>query len=191
MSHAVCPPRRAMFVRMATLCAALVLGACAALAPNEVTLSHADLQRLIERQFPRDRRLLEVLDVSLARPVIRLAPERERIVTELELSAVERLTGRTVRGSLAVDHALRYEPSDASIRLAHVKVQDLKFDVGGTTLSGQTARLGALLTERLLDDFTIYRVREDQREALRRAGIDKADVAVTSRGIELRFAQPR
>jgi len=191
MSPTVFPPRRAVFVRVATLCAALVLGACAALGPNDVTLSQADLQRLIERQFPRDRRLLEVLDVSLARPVIRLVPERERIATELELSAVERLTGRTVRGSLALDHALRYEPSDASIRLAHVRVQDFKLDVGGTTLSGQTARLGALLTERLLDDLAIYRVREDQRDALRRAGIDKADIVVTSRGVELRFAQPR
>ena len=169
-----------------------VLSACAGLGvPREVTLSQGDLQRLVERQFPRERRLLEVLDVSLARPVIRLAPERNRIVTELDLSAVERLSGSTVRGSLALDHALRYEPSDASIRLANVKVQDFRLDVAGTALSGQGARLGALLTERLLDDFVVYRIKDDQREALRRAGIDKADIAVTSRGVELRFAEPR
>jgi hypothetical protein len=171
---------------------ALALSACAGLGvPRELTLSQADLQTLIERQFPRDRRVLEVLDVSLARPVIRLAPERKRIVTELDLSAVERLSGRTVHGSLALDHALRYEPSDASIRLAQVKVQDFKLDIGGTSLSGQGARLGALLAEHLLDDFVIYRVKDAQREALRRAGIDRADIAVTSRGVELHFAEPR
>ena len=171
--------------------ATTLLAACAGLGPRSVTLSQADLQALIERQFPRDRRVLELIDVNLARPVIRLVPERNRISTELELSAVERLSGRALRGSLTLDHALRYEPSDATLRLAQVRVNDLKLDVGGTTLSGQAARLGGLLAERLLDDLVLYRASDDKREALRRAGIDRAEVAVTARGIELRFAEVR
>ena len=94
-----------------------------------------------------------------------------------------------MRGSLALDHALRYEPSDATVRLAQVRVNDMKLEVGGTTLSGQTARLGALLTERLLDDFVIYQVSDSRREAMRRAGLNAATVAVTSRGIEVRFSE--
>lgn len=177
------------FLRFSALVlVALTLSACAGLGtPRELTLSQADLQTLIERQFPRERRVFEVVDVSLARPSIRLAPERNRIVTELDVSAHERLSGKTVRGNLAIDHALRYEPSDATVRLAQVRVNDMKLEVGGTTLSGQTARLGALLTERLLDDFVIYQVSDERREAMRRAGLNAASVAVTSRGIEVRF----
>ena len=44
------------------------IGGCAALAPHDLTLSQADMQRLIERQFPREQRVLEVLSViSLSR----------------------------------------------------------------------------------------------------------------------------
>jgi hypothetical protein len=181
---------QAFFRSLALGLAALVLAACAGLSsPREIMLSQADLQALVERQFPRERRVFEFVDVSLARPSIRLAPERNRVVTELDLSALERLSGRTLRGSLALDHALRYEPSDATVRLAQVRVNDMRLEVGGTTLSGQTARLGALLTERLLDDFVIYQVSESRREAMRRAGLNAATVAVTPRGIEVRFSE--
>jgi hypothetical protein len=171
--------------------AAVLAAGCAGLGAHSVTLSQADLQRLLERQFPRDQRVFELLDVKMTRPVVQLVPERNRIVTALDLSAMERLSGKTVRGSFALEHGLRYEPSDATLRLANVRVNDLKLDVGGTLLQGQVARLGAVLAERALDDFVIYRVADDKREALRRAGVQNADIAVTSRGVELKFAEPR
>lgn len=177
--------------RLALLPAAAMLGACAALGPRNLTLSQAELQTLIERQFPRERRVLEVVDLTLARPLVRLVPERNRIATELELSAVERLSGRTMRGSLALDHGLRYEASDATVRLSQVTVNDLKLDVGGSPLSAQAARLGSVLTERVLDDFVIYRVGDERRDALKRAGLERADFVVTARGIELRFVEGR
>lgn len=169
----------------------LALAGCAGLGPRNLTLSQADLQTLIERQFPRERRVLEVVDLSLARPVVRLLPERNRIATELDLSAVERLSGRRLGGRLALDHGLRYEPADATVRLAQVRVSELKLDVGGTPLSAEAARLGGALAERLLDDFVIYRVADERREALRRAGLERADFVVTARGIELRFVEGR
>lgn len=179
---------------LAALCAPALLAllpACAGLGPRPLTLSEAELQRLIERQFPRERRVLEVVDLSLARPQVRLVPERNRIVTELELAAAERLSGRTLRGSLALDHGLRYEPRDATVRLSQVRVNDLRLDVDGTPLSAQAARLASALGERALDDVVVYRVSEERREALRRAGLERADFVVTARGIELRFVEGR
>jgi hypothetical protein len=169
----------------------LALAACASLGPREFTISESQLQSAIERQFPRERRLFEVLEVTLLRPQVRLAPERNRIVTQLELGAVERLSGRTLRGSLALDHGLRFEPSDATVRLSNVKVNALQLDVGGTPLQGQLGRLGSLLAERVLDDFVLYRVSDDKRDALRRAGLSEASVTVTARGVELKFIDSR
>lgn len=180
--------RRAALVM---LMAAAGLAGCAGLGPRSITLSQAELQTLIERQFPRERRVLEVVDITLARPVVRLSPERNRITTELDLGAVERLSGRTLRGSFVLDHALRFEPSDATVRLANVRVNDLRLEVGGSALQGQSARLSALLAERMLDDFVIYRVSDEKREALRRAGVGNAKVAVTARGVEVQFNESR
>jgi hypothetical protein len=182
--------RRGAVAALASLMGVSLAG-CAGLGARNLTLSQADLQTLIERQFPRERRVLEVVDLSLARPVVRLVPERNRIATELELSGLERLSGRTFGGRLALDHGLRYEPSDATVRLAQVKVSDLRLDVGGTPLSAQAARLGGVLAERVLDDFVIYRVNDARRDALKRAGLERADFVVTARGIELRFVEGR
>jgi outer membrane murein-binding lipoprotein Lpp len=65
----------------------LTLAGCASLAPRELLLSQAELQTLLERQFPRQQRVLDLLDVNLLRPRVRLAPERNRIVTALDLNA--------------------------------------------------------------------------------------------------------
>jgi hypothetical protein len=167
------------------------LAGCAGLGPRNVTLSAADLQALLERQFPLQRRLLEVIDIDIARPVLRLLPERNRIATDLELRATERLSGRHVRGSLALDYALRYEPSDASVRLTQVRVQEARLDLGSGPLSAPGARVGALLAERLLDDAAIWRADPQGLQRLQRAGIAAADIVVTARGIEVRFAEPR
>ena len=171
--------------------AVALLAACASLDPRHVTLSATEVQALVARQFPRQQRLMELLDVSLANPVVRLVPERNRMATTMDLQASERLSGRALRGSLALDHSLRFEPSDATVRLANVKVEVMKVELAGTPLSGQAARLGALLAERVLDDFVIYRVSDERRQSMARAGVNNADVAVTERGIELRFSATR
>jgi hypothetical protein len=168
-----------------------MLAACASLDPRQVTLSSAEVQTLVARQFPRQQRVMELLDVSLANPLVRLVPERNRMATTMDLQASERLSGRALRGSLALDHSLRFEPSDATVRLANVKVEEMKLELAGTPLSGQAARLGALLAERALDDFVIYRVSDERRQSMARLGVNNADVAVTSRGIELKFKDSR
>jgi hypothetical protein len=69
-----------------------------------------------------------------------------------------------------------------------VKVDAMQIELAGTPLSGQAARVGAMLAERVLDDFVVYRVPEDKRQLMARSGVNNADVAVTARGVELRFA---
>jgi hypothetical protein len=173
--------------RFAGVVALLLLAACASLDPRHVTLSGAEVQTLVARQFPRQQRLMELLDITLANPVVRLVPERNRMATTMDLLASERLSGRALRGSFSIDHGLRFEPSDATVRLANVKVESMLLELAGTPLTGQAGRLGAMLAERALDDFVIYRVPDEKRQTMARAGVNNADVAVTARGIELRF----
>jgi hypothetical protein len=168
-----------------------LLAACASIDSRNVTLSPSEVQTLVARQFPRQQRLMELLDVSLANPVVKLLPERNRLATTMDLLASERLSGRALRGSFAIDHGLRFEPSDATVRLANVRVENMSLELAGTPLTGQAARLGGLLAERVLDGFVIYRVSDERRQSMARAGVNNADVAVTERGIELRFTAIR
>ena len=181
------PSRRSL---LAAATAALLLG-CASLDPRHVTLSASEVQSLVERRFPRQQRVMELLDVNLTNPVVKLVPERNRLATTMDLQASERLSGRMLRGSLALDHGLRFEASDATVRLADVKIEAMRLELAGTPLSGQAARLAALLAERVLDDVVIYRVNDERRQTMARLGVNNADVAVTARGIEITFTSTR
>ena len=185
--------RRISFAAFAAcLFATAWLAGCAGLGgPRNVTLSQADLQAAIDRQFPHQRRILEVIEINVARPTLRLLPEANRIATDLDLAASERIGGRSVRGSLSLDYALRYEPSDASVRLTQVRVQEAKLDMGSGPLSPSGARIGALLAERLLDDLVVYRADAERLKLIQRAGITAAQIAVTARGVEIRFVEPK
>ena len=92
---------RRSILTAATRAAALVAGlamtlglpGCAGLGgPRVVTLGEAELNTLVARQFPRQQRLLEVFDVEISRPALRLLPERNRLAVTLALSARDRLS---------------------------------------------------------------------------------------------------
>ncbi len=157
--------------------------------PRSINLSEAELQQLVDKAFPLDRRLLDVLEVSVTTPRLRLNSERNRIATELQVSTRDRLFGGQWFGRLALDSGLRWEASDQTVRLAQVRVTEFKLDGGGSGSSSlartQSERLGAVLAEKVLEDFTIYRLTRERAARLERAGVMPGTVAVTPRGVEV------
>ena len=98
--------------------------------PWIITLGEAELADRMGRLFPRSQRLLEVLDIELSTPRLRLLPETNRLALSLWLRTRERLLGNAGHGQLAFDCALRWEAQDTSLRLTQVRVQQLWFEVG-------------------------------------------------------------
>lgn len=110
-----------------------LLVGCAGLGgPTVITLSEAEIAALIQRSFPLTRRVLEVFDVQLQAPQLRLLPEQNRLSADLTLSTQDRLFGRTARGQLLFDSALRYDARDATVRLTQVRVQQVSLSAGST-----------------------------------------------------------
>jgi len=189
MSHPPhCPSRRRFAAALPAL-GLLALTGCAGFGgPQSVTLSEAELARLIARRFPATQRVAEIADVTISSPRVWLIPERNRLGSTFDVSAAERLFGRALQGTLSMDCALRFEPADDSLRLAQVRVQQFQLDGGGGLLAPQAQRIGALLAERVLEDMAVYRLKPQQAERLRAAGLRAGAVTVTSRGVELALA---
>lgn len=182
-----------------------LLAGCMSLGgPTVITLSEADLTRLVDRAFPMQRRLLEVLDVQLSAPRLRLLPERNRLAVDLSLNSQDRLFGQSAQGLLRFDAALRYEPRDATVRLTQVRVQQAGFNgapplvsTTTTTPAAQAAaasdglldRLGSALAERVLEDLAIYTVPAERQASLRQLGLQPGAVTVTARGVEITLAR--
>jgi hypothetical protein len=186
------------------------LAGCAGMGgPTVITLTESDLASLVTRAFPVQRRVLDLLDVTLTTPTLRLQPERNRLALVLDLASQERLFGKSAKGRLAFDSALRYEPSDASVRLVQVKVQQLSFEggaavpgalaaalpapapatAGASAPSGIAQRLGQALAERMLENLSIYKLSPERLASLKTLGLQPGAVTVTSRGVEITLAK--
>lgn len=180
------PNRRLLCINLA---AWALLGGCAHLGgPPRIVLDEDDIARLLARQFPQDRRVLDVLDVSLQAPKVRLLAERNRLAAVLDIGVRERLFGGRWAGQIDFDAALRWEPRDRTLRLYEARVTDLR--LSGAAAQGRTPaeRLGATLAERVLDDMVLYTLPAERAEAYRASGVAPAGVAITARGVEITFS---
>jgi hypothetical protein len=170
--------------------AVLLLTGCAALAPGPrtVDISEAQLAELIKRQFPFSSRYLELFDVSLSAPQVRLMPAENRIGTAFSYSLGSMLLGaRPFQGRLDLSYGLRFEPADNSVRLSQVRVEG--FDVPGVPplYASRANRLGALLAESLLQDLVLHRLRPEDLQAARGWGYQPGALSVRPGGLRLQL----
>ena len=180
----------------AVLPLAWIAGCASPGAPRVITLSEGELTAMVARAFPMNQRVLEILDVQLTAPQLRLLPDRNRLAVDLSLSSRERLRGGEARGRLAFDSALRYEPQDASVRLTQVRVQQVQVESAGPSstappaerLNGNAQRLAQVLAERALEELAVYRLNAERQATLRQWGVQPGAVTVTARGVEITLA---
>ena len=166
--------------------AAFLFAGCASLpGPRTLVFSEADLSRLLEQQGPLQRRLIDVLDVRVQRPTVRLLPDSDRVASEFEVSLTERVSGKTYTGRLAIDYGLRYDDALQAIRLTQVHVERLEIDRLPSPQQTGLARLGTLIAENLLDDAVLYRLRPEDLKSAEGHGYRPGSIAVTARGVEL------
>lgn len=166
------------------------LAGCAALntGPRTVEISEAQLLALISRPFPRSQRYFELFDVTLSGPRLRLLPEQNRIGTELSYSlGASVLSQRQMTGTLALSYGLRFDASDATLRLANVKVERFDLSALPRAYAGRAQRLGALLTEDLLRDVVVHRLSEADQRRLAQRSLRPADVRVLPGRLQLRL----
>jgi hypothetical protein len=162
------------------------LPGCAGLGGSRtVALSESELALLLARQFPMERKVLEVIDLQVANPVLRLLPDSNRLATELDVFALDRLFGSRVQGHVKLDYGLRFEASDHTIRMTSVRVRDLAFESGGNTLHGAAQRLGTLVAEDLLENMALYRMKPAQADEMNRLNLEASAIQVSAQGISM------
>jgi hypothetical protein len=170
---------RGLLLMLTTL---LVLAGCAQ-GPRVVSVSMPELTARLARDFPLDRRWLEVFDVRVSEP--RLSPETasNRMRADFRIQAQDRLSGRKLDARVAAIAGLRWEPSDRTLRLERVDLDLPDRDDQPSTTEARAGtelvrRLGLVLAGRLLEDQVVWRAPADQALVVQR-------VTVTSSGLEL------
>jgi hypothetical protein len=171
------------------LAVAGVVTACATLGGGRViTFSQADMARLLEQHGPFERRLLEVLDVRVQRPTVRLNNLTDRLNSTFDVTATERLSRNTLRGRMDVDYGLRYDAEEKAIRMTDVRVNSLDLDDVPVAKRSGSRNLAGLIAEHLLEGTVLYRFKPSDLRTAEGRGLKPADVKVTSRGVEISLA---
>jgi hypothetical protein len=127
--------------------ATLFAGCAGLFGPRTVEVSRVQLEELLGRRFPLTRRVLEIFDVTVSAPRLRLLPEANRGATDFDLGSTDRLLRAQHRGALALSFGLRFEASDNTLRATQLKVERLQIDGAPAPLQRQLERLGTLLAE--------------------------------------------
>lgn len=101
---------------------------------GEYTASRAELQALVERQFPLEQRYAEIISVRLHAPTLGLDASAQRSTLAAKLSiASPWLRNGAIDGALAMSSALRWDAPGRALRLDRPAVErlDLQGLVGG------------------------------------------------------------
>lgn len=160
------------------------------LTSRRIQLSSDQLQAALSQRFPMEQRVAEVLDVRLSAPRLRLLPEAGRLATELKLDITERLLQSTYPASLALDFGLRFQPSDRTVRLRDVRVQQLVFTRLAPAYQELMNRYAPRLAERALQDQVLHQISESDWNTLQMLGLQPGEFKVTPQGLSLDFQAP-
>jgi hypothetical protein len=164
-----------------------LLAGCASL-PRTLEIPREKLQAALDKRFPAQERFLQLLDVQLSSPRLQLQPESNRLRTDFGLQMSDRIVRRALQGNLDLSFGLRYEPSDASIRLADVRVERLDLRGLPEQWAGSLTRLGPFLTEKMLEDVRLHSFTAE--ELNRAQGWTPSELRVTSSGVRITLQPP-
>ena len=150
-------------------------------------VSAEQLQRVIAGRFPARYAVGDLFNLDVEAPRLRLLPELNRLAGEMVMEAAGPALRRSYRGSFDVDFALRYEPSDQSIRAHELRVHSLRLP----GLPPQTLKLldayGQALAEQALLEVVLHRLRPSDLALPDAMGLQPGDITVTPEGLVIGF----
>ena len=167
---------------------ALLTGCASLIGTHDIDISESQLNLLLARQFPMERKVLEVVDLNITNPQIALLPLGNRMGTELDVTALDRLFGSTAMGHVKLDYGLRFQPSDHTIRMTQVRVRELSLSSGSNNLHGAAQRIGGLVAENALENLVLYRMKPAQADEMDRLDLVASPITVTAQGLHMSVA---
>lgn len=186
-------PRLAQALLLALFLLVALLGSrvATAQAKPSYTVSAAQLQEAVAQRFPLRYQVAGLLDLDVKSPLLRLLPAQNRLAAAVAVNAGGPALGRSYPGTFDIDFALRYEPSDQTLRAHQIQVRSLRMDGLNT---GTTELLQATLPGLVRDNLrevVVHRLRSQDLALPDSMGVQPDTITVTRDGLEIGFAPKR
>ena len=118
-------------------------------------------------------------------PRLALRPEQNRINVVMALEVTGPVLRRAQTGSLDVDFALRYEPTDQTLRATDLQVRALQIDGLPVQVSQLLAGLGPALAQQARREVVLRQLQPRDLAVAERLGLQPGRITVTPRGLEI------
>lgn len=118
---------------------------------SEYTVTRAELQALIAKQFPMSQRYASIVSVALSDPELDLdaAANRATVTARVSIASPLLQTG-TVDGTIALSSALRYDAATRALRLEQPKAERLELQGVRGENAQRLQQIGSVVAQELL-----------------------------------------
>lgn len=167
-----------------------LLSGCASAQPS-YTVSLRQMQQAIDERFPRSYPIAGLLDLQVQAPRLALLPERNQLNAVADVQANGPLLRRSYSGTFDVDFALRYEPSDRTLRAHDLRVNALRLDGLKPHAAQALAAYGQQLADQSLHEVVLHQLRPKDLALADTLGVQPESLTVTPQGLVVRFGARR
>ncbi|MES2900042.1 MAG: DUF1439 domain-containing protein [Pseudomonadota bacterium] len=162
--------------------AGALLAACASLVgPRDIELPVHKMQTGIEKRFPLDKKILQLVDLKLSNPRLTML-EGERIGLSMDALVAPPFTGRSWPGKLALSGRLVLDAGRQAVLLAEPRIDSFALDGVDEARRQQFASAANALMAQAVTDMPVYHFRP---EDLRYAGVQfvPTRISASARGL--------
>lgn len=155
----------------------------AAPAQARTTVSAAQMQQAVAQRFPLRYPVQGLLDLEVETPKLRLLPAQNRIGAEMAVQAEGPALQRIHRGLLEVDFALRYEPSDRTLRAHQLRLRRLQFPSLQPGVVALLNTYAPALAQQSLLEVVLHQLRPQDLALADVMGLQPGSITVTDAGL--------
>lgn len=136
----------------------LLLESCAPVPflSGEIRISAAELTQKMALRFPLEKSVAGLLEVTLARPVVELNADENRLSTSFEINVKLPLTSRNISGALKISGRPEYVVASRALFLRGVRVERIRMDNMPDALSASLAKAASTIGREVLEDKPLY-----------------------------------
>ena len=157
--------------------------------PSSVSVSQQKLQEMLGKRFPREFPVAGLLHLSLTAPKLTMLPERNMINAVIPAELSGKVLKDKYRGDLNVDFALRYEPSDRSLRAYQIKVNQLNMDGLAPGMSEMLGTYATALADQALGQVVLYQLQDKDLALVDALSVEPGAITVTATGLTVALVQ--
>lgn len=156
--------------------------------PDHYTFSQPQVQRAVQRKFPYQRRAGQLLDVTLAHPVVSLRTGANRVVVTVDAHLASPFFGRSADGVVSLSSELAYDALSRSVILRNPGVERVDVRGDATPYAQQIEAAVSVAVTQLLADYPIYTFKPEQ---LQFAGqqYEPGTITILSDGIRVQIVE--